>query len=106
MFPPGAEFLDAADLIVSAAKTFDQNALGPYDMLNTWLNQQHGISGIGIDPISLFSILLGASDQIGVSQGCSRRSVTSCVTPKPHPKPAQDIPRASGKDPWDGEGAP
>ncbi|CAN8099201.1 unnamed protein product [Discula destructiva] len=106
MFLPGADLLDAMQLAITAAKTVDENALGPTDYFDNWLNNQCGMTGLVLDPISMFALLVGASDGLGTSKGCSRKKPANCVKPKAHPDPAKDVPRPSAKDPWDGETPP
>lgn len=106
MFLPGADLLDAAELAITVAKTADENALGPLDYFNNWMNSQCGMTGIGLDPVSVFAMLVGASDSLGTSRGCSRKNPAACVKPKPKSDPAKDIPRPAPKDPWEGETPP
>lgn len=100
MFMPGADFLDAMDMAVSVAKTFNENVLGPLDYFNNFLNSQCGMSGmsVGADPMSLFLMLIGASDSLGTSSGCSRKLKASCTKPKPNPAAPKDLPRSDLKD--------
>lgn len=108
MFMPGTDFLDAMDMAVSVAKTFNENVLGPLDYFNNFLNSQCGMSGmsVGANPMSLFLMLIGASDSLGTSAGCSRKLKASCTKPKPNPAAPKDLPRSDPKDPWEGETPP
>lgn len=106
MFLPGSDMYDVVDDIISSVKTFDQNVLTPEDYFENWLGKQCGIQGMSLDPLSLFTILLGASSDLGTSKGCKRKNPAACATPKDNPDPAPDVPRSPAKDPWDGKGEP
>lgn len=107
-FLPGADFIDAMDMAVSAAKTFNENVLGPVDYFDNWLNSKCGISGMAVptDPMGLFLMLIGASDSLGTSKGCSRKNPASCTKPKPNTDAPKDLPRSDPADPWEGETPP
>lgn len=106
MFLPGADLVDAADMITTTVKTFDQNVLSPTDYFNNYLGSKCGITGISLDPVGLFSILVGASNGLGTSRGCYRKGGIGCIQPKNNPDPAPDVPRSPAKDPWEGETPP
>lgn len=106
MFLPGADLIDAADMIVTTVQTFDQNVLSPLDYFNRYLGSKCGINGISLDPYGLFAILVGASNGLGTSRGCFRKNLAACAQPHDNPAPAPDVPRSPAKDPWDGETPP
>lgn len=94
------------NMAVTVAKSFDENALGLVDYFETWFNNRCEMSGIGLDPVAIFGLLLDVSDSFGISKGCLRKDPAWCLKPKPHLEAPKVIPSRVPKDLWDGETPP